>query len=293
MKISKRQIKFYLIVFISAMSLGQSTVFAADQEWREIKGEHFLVYFIQDDKFAQEVADKAEYYYRNIASDLGYPRYTEFWLWDKRAKIYIYPDHSSYVKATGQPQWSHGLAVYKKKEIISYAWSEGFLESLLPHEMAHLIFRDFVGFTGLIPIWLDEGVAQWAEYSKRQFMKDLVKELFETNSLMMLKDMMRIDLMYIQEKDMLYIRAALTKGGEPGVVFLTGDKLIKNYYIEAFSLVDFLIQRYGAESFANFCRELRDGKTLEDALKAAYPVYIHNMDEFQNKWREYLLNGQA
>ncbi|MCM8782367.1 MAG: hypothetical protein NC828_04885, partial [Candidatus Omnitrophica bacterium] len=98
-----------------------------------MKGEHFLVYFTQDKKFPQEAVNKAAVYYQRIASELGYPRYSEFWLWDKRVKIYIYPNHASFLQATGQPQWSHGMADYTKKQIISFMWSEGFVESLLPH----------------------------------------------------------------------------------------------------------------------------------------------------------------
>ncbi|MBN1405354.1 MAG: hypothetical protein JW946_02420 [Candidatus Omnitrophica bacterium] len=267
--------------------------FADDQpQWQEIKGEHFLIYFTGDEKFAKESEQKAEYYYRNIALDLGYQRYSEFWLWDNRVKIYIYPDHASYIKATGQPEWSHGMANYKTKQIASYTWSEGFLESLLPHEIAHLIFRDFIGFKGEAPLWLDEGVAQWAEYSKRNFMKSQVKNIFDANSIMLVNDMMKVDFKYIQLKDVLYIRATLTKEGEPGVVFLTGDELIKNYYIQAFSMVSFLVEKYGAERFSHFCRELRDGKSFEAGLNAAYRERISGINEFQNKWREYLLNGQ-
>ena len=57
------------------------------QEWKGLNGEHFIVYFIGEEKLAKEILDKAEVYYRNIATELGYPRYTEFWIWDKRVKI--------------------------------------------------------------------------------------------------------------------------------------------------------------------------------------------------------------
>ncbi|MDD5255615.1 MAG: hypothetical protein PHR11_06160, partial [Candidatus Omnitrophica bacterium] len=105
-------------------------------DWQSVGGDHFLVYFTANEKFAKDVLDKAEFYYRNIATDLGYPRYSQFWTWDKRVKIYIYADRESFVKATGQAEWAEGLADYANKQIISYAWSQGFIESLLPHEMA-------------------------------------------------------------------------------------------------------------------------------------------------------------
>lgn len=33
--------------------------------------------------------------------------------------------------------------------------------------MTHLIFIEFVGFDKVIPLWLNEGVAQWEDRSKR------------------------------------------------------------------------------------------------------------------------------
>lgn len=237
------------------------------QQWQELKGEHFIAYFTQEQKFAKEVLDSAELYYKKIASDLGYPRYNDFWLWDKRVKIYIYPDYASYIKATGQPEWSEGMAEYKNKKIASFSGSKGFLKSVLPHEIAHLIFRDFVGFVGEVPLWLDEGVAQWEEESKRKDIKLMVKELYKEDSLLSIEDMMKLDIRKIKDKNAVYIRT---------------------YYLQSVSLVGFLIERYGSERFAEFCRQLRDGKTLEEALSFAYPTYIRSFKDLDNSWRQYL-----
>ncbi|MDB4349908.1 hypothetical protein OAA99_03040, partial [Omnitrophica bacterium] len=151
----------YRLVTLFLLLLFVLTGTAAAEDWKELDSDHFVIYYTQDEKFAKEVTRNAEDYYKDIATDLGYPRYSEFWTWANRVKIYIYPDHASFLKASGQPQWSHGMADYTKKKILSYLWSEMFIDSILPHEIAHLVFRDFVGFTGKIPLWLDEGVAQW------------------------------------------------------------------------------------------------------------------------------------
>jgi len=260
----------------------------AQVAWQELSGEHFIVYFTDEEKLAKSILEKAEFYYRNIATELGYPRYSEFWLWDKRVKIYIYPDHEAFLKATGQPNWSQGVADYKGKQIISYAWSRGFVESLLPHEIAHLIFRDFVGFKGEIPLWLDEGVAQWAEEYKRDQIKALARKLFNEDSLLSLEDMIKVDVRKITETDRVYIRSTITKDGDRGILFLSAENMVNTYYLQAVSLVGFLIEKYGSYDFASFCRELRDGKSLEEALRFAYPEHIRTLGEFENKWREYL-----
>ncbi len=255
------------------------------QDWQELKSEHFIIYYPQDGKFAKEVLDKAEEYYQKIADDLGYPRHSEFWTWDKRVKIYLYPDHSSFLKATAQPTWSQGMADYTNKKIVSYIWSHGFLESLLPHEMAHLIFRDFVGFKGEVPLWLDEGIAQWEEETKRIESKRMAKQLLNQNEFIPLEEMMKLDVRKIKEEDNVSIHSI--------PITFSGKNLVTVYYIQAVSLVDFLVERYGTSDFVHFCRQLRDGKTLEEGLRFAYPTSIQNIEELEEKWKEYLRGPTA
>jgi len=276
--------RFFLFIII--FSLFSSSVFA--QQWQELKGEHFIIYYVSDEAFARKVRDTAEVYYRQIALDLGYPRYSEFWLWDKRVKIYLYPDHSSFLKATGQPEWSQGMADYGKKEIVGYNLSQVFLDSILPHEMAHLIFRDFVGFKGEIPLWLDEGVAQWAEKNKRDYIKKIIKKAYDEDRLLSLEDLMRLDIRNIRNKDEVYVRSTTSKTGEPRVLFLSGDNLVSLYYLESVSLVGFLIETFGSDSFSHFCRQLRDGKRINEALTSTYPNYIRNLEDLERRWRKYL-----
>ncbi len=257
------------------------------EQWREMKAEHFIVYFNTDETYARSILDASETYYRRIAQDLGYPRYNEFWTWDKRVKIYIYPDRDSFLKATRQPSWSQGMADYKGKSIFAFTGNKEFIDAILPHEMAHLIFRDFVGFQGEVPLWLDEGVAQWAEESRRPFFKQYAKTLYRKDNLLALSDMMKLDIRTITDDFKVYARSSKTKSNKPGVVFLSGDNLISTYYAQSVSLVGFLIETYGSSAFADFCRQLRDGKKLEPALGSAYPA-IESIDDLEERWRNSL-----
>jgi hypothetical protein len=249
------------------------------------------VYFTGDERFARDVLSKAEEYYQQIASDLGYPRYSEFWTWDNRVKIYIYPDKASFLKASAQPNWSEGMADYKNKEILSYVWGKNFIESLLPHEIAHLVFRDFVGFKGEVPLWLDEGVAQWEEVAKRKEIKNIIQNYFQQDNLLLVSDVMRLDVRSLKDKQGVLIRATRTKDGKDGVLLLSVNNLIEIYYLESVSLIGYLIEKFGSSAFSGFCRELRDGKGVEEALKIAYPLHIHDLREFEDGWREYLKAG--
>lgn len=276
------------------------------QSWQELKSDHFILFHtsaamlpksedsssspIEVDKFCQEVLRKSEVYYERIAEDLGYQRSSEFWTWDKRVKIYIYPDHAAFVKGSNHPEWAAGMADYNTKTIMSYFGSLEFTDAVLPHEIAHLIFRDFVGFKGEIPLWLDEGVAQWTEEKKRQEIKKMVKGILFKDGLLTMDDMMKLPIATMKGGDNVYIRPTRTRSGEKGVLFLTGNNLVTLYYVEAVSLVGFLIEKFGKNDFTGFCRALRDGKNLEEGLIAVYGTHIRNLNDFDDQWKQYIEN---
>ncbi len=259
-----------------------------ETSWKELNGEHFILCYLNDESFCSQVLNKAENYYQRIAQDLGYSRNYQFWTWDKRVRIYIYPDQGSFIKSTGQPEWSKGMADYNKKEIASFVGSEGFTESILPHEMAHLIFRDFVGFKGIIPLWLDEGISQWEEEANKEMTRDYLGKYLSKNVLLSLEELTILDIRNVKKEDRIYLKVVYAGEAKGSPVFLSGDNLVKIYYLESVSLVGFLIERYGSESFSGFCRELREGKTLNEALKSAYSPLINNTSDLENKWVEYL-----
>ena len=287
-----RVIKFLLKSIITVLCFFGAITTSFAQEWQGVGGDHFIVNYFGDENFAKEVSSKAELYYQRIASDLGYPRYSEFWTWEHRVKIYIYPDHESFLKATNQPSWSEGMADYTNKRIISYTHSEEFLISILPHEMAHLIFRDFVGFKGEVPLWLDEGVAQWAEPLKRERVKAVSKHLLNSDRLFSVKDMVNLDIRKVSSNSRIDIYSIPDEKGERKLLSLSGTEVVETFYVEAVSLVGFLIERYGADSFTEFCRQLRDGKSLEEALRLAYLTHITSIEELESAWLKYLVEAE-
>ena len=282
------KIKSLIQVIIASLYLIGSTGVSFAQEWRSLASDHFIVYFTEDENFAKDISNKAEYYYVRIASDLGYPRYSEFWTWDNRVKIYIYPDRDSYLKASNMSSWSEGMADYTNKQILSYAHSESFADSILPHEMAHLIFRDFVGFKGEVPVWLDEGVAQWAEPLKRERVKTVSQNLLNNGTFFSVADMVNLDIRKVSEDSAIKIYSIHNKDGDRTLLSLKGGDVVKIYYIEAVSLIGFLIDSYGAISFTEFCRQLRDGKSLEEAIRSAYSIHISGIEELESAWLKYL-----
>lgn len=243
---------FRLIAILAAFPLLASA--AGTQEWQVVKSSHFLVMHRGDEAFAKRVSDKAETYYKTIADDLGFTRYQNFWIWDNRVKIVIYPTASAFAEACEAPVWASGRASYARHEIASYRQSgPGFLTSLLPHELSHLILSDFMG-EARVPLWLTEGFAQW-EQEGRKSSGFLQGQGFK------LKDLMVADI----RRDSDQQRVAI-------------------FYAQSASVVGFMISRYGGTAFGAFCKAMRDGKTVEAALAAAYPGDLPSVDALEQKW---------
>ncbi len=260
---------FHFLIFLGSLLSVVcllSSDFCLAQEWQELRGDHFIIYYENDsDGFVKEVLRSAEYDYSQIASDLGYARYANFWQWENRVKIFIYPDQDSFLKATGQASWSVGSANYKTKQISGFFGCAQFKTDTLPHEIAHLVFRDFVGFVGEVPLWLDEGVAQRQEKSKRELINYYARNLYEKNKLLSLKSLTEMDVRRVAE------------GAQA-----------QDFYVQSASLVGFLIEHYGADNFTHFCRQLRDGKSLDEALRFAYAGRLGSSSELERQWLKYV-----
>ncbi len=132
----KRYILFLLIIFLCCAVLE-----AAPEDWQISKSTHFIVYYRKAPKdFIMQVIEKSEDYYNKITDDLGFRRYN-FWLWDNRAKIYVYDNAQDYQVGSSQPAWSSGSVAAKVKIIQTFPGAKEFFATILPHELGHIIFR--------------------------------------------------------------------------------------------------------------------------------------------------------
>ena len=239
--------KYILSVFLFFLCL--SPLFAAAGDWSSAKSTHFIVYYKNTPQdFIDKLTEKAEYCYNKIADDLGFRRF-DFWLWDNRAKIYIHDDAASYQAATNQPSWSGGCAIIQEKVIHTFPYAKGFLETVLPHEMGHIIFREFVGFYNqAVPTWLDEGVASYQENSVYSSANRVIMDAIAANRLIKLETLSGIN------------------------PHLMGDsESVRLFYSESVSVVDYLVKEFGKDSFILFCQNLRDKQDLERAISYVYP----------------------
>jgi hypothetical protein len=250
-----------ILPFVLLLSL-VLPVLAFDGQWKELKSTHFIVYYKSaPEKFVSDASQSAEYYYNRISADLGFRRF-DFWLWDNRAKIYIFDDAADYQNEVGLPAWSAASTIASKKIIRAYPGIYGFLENILPHEMGHIIFRELVGFDNpAVPLWLDEGVASLQQRDVYYSANFILKNEIHKGSL--------LDLNALSSYN-LYASA--------------NTHSVSLFYSEAYSIVTFLISKYGRDKFQEFCQALRDKRDFDRALSSAYN--IESGDELNLLWQE-------
>ncbi len=254
-----RQFKlFFVFLFFPLI------VFADNQGWQILKSTHFLVFYKDaSENTLNQLTQKAEDCYNSITEDLGFNRFN-FWTWDNRAKIYLFNNQEEYKKETQAADWSAGEAKVASKTIMTFVTAPGFLNNVLAHEMAHIIFNEMVGFDNpAVPLWLQEGVATYQERDISSVKADLAGKLRQGNFLG-LDDLSRTEVSGSKDKE----RVGL-------------------FYAESYSLVKYLISEFGKDRFVFFCQNLRDNKNLAAALAKTYS--FAGMADFESAWKAYIL----
>jgi len=233
-------------------------------KWKELKSQHFVVYYKEAPRdYAENVSTMAEDYYQEISNNLGIVRYKS-WTWDDRAEIYIYDNSDDYVTSAKVAGWSHGVASPKDKVIRTFPAAHGFFDSTLPHELAHIIFREFIGFKAKVPLWFEEGVAMYQEQGRRWGAHQKVRKFIEADTFVALEDLSLMRLSNRADRDKIDL-----------------------FYTEAASITQYLIGELGRERFVRFCRKLKDGNPFEWTMKSVY-VRFRKMDDLNKAWVAYL-----
>jgi len=234
------------------------------KEWNKHKSRHFLIYYDEAPlDFVESVAEMAERYYNEITKTLGFTRY-KGWTWDDRAKIYIYNDQEHYVQNSRMMHWSSGTASTRAKIIRTFPAAHGFFDSTLPHELGHIILREFVGFKARLPQWFEEGVAMYVEIAKRWGANEDVKKAIEEGRFIPLSQLTHTRLTSRSDKD-----------------------LIDLYYAESASVIYYLIEELGEYRFVQFCRKLEKGGPFDWALESSY-VRFKTVEDLNEAWVNYL-----
>ncbi len=145
-------------------------------------------------------------------------------------------------------------------QIINSRDSESWVRNVIPHEIAHLFFYQQIN-TNLAswPSWMDEGFAQYFEFSSNEPILERVEQAARNGELTPLR----------------YIGGSF--GHDPGEVRLAYD--------QSLSIVVFLLETWGDEGLEALIQEIRAGATINDALLGAFDL---TFEQFEAAWITWL-----
>ena len=257
-------------IFITNIGLepgGSLFAYADQKEFRQLRSEHFIINYKEgvDSSYVRNIKSTAEKYYRVITQQFNFYR-DKFWIWENRAKVFIANDRDDYLKSFNCSDWSAACVNYYEKIIYTYPDQNRFTP-IFVHELTHIIFREFIG-EGKLPLWLDEGVAVYMEdkygYTYGggiSFLKQKIKE--DT-----------------------YIKFSELNNITIGSLNSKSQEEVNIFYLESFSIINFIMKKYGKYKFANFLRMLKKGLGLEEALAKVF-YDLKDLDKLEAKWKDY------
>ncbi len=236
----------------------------AKKEWEELKGGNFIIYYrnVPQD-FVNTVQEEAENDLRRVTENLGITRYRS-WAMDQRAAIYIYSDQDDYVKNGGQAGWSHGSALTLSKTIKTFPADAGFFDSLLPHELGHIILREIIGPYTAVPLWFEEGVAMYQEKARRLGAHQAVRKAIENGQFIPLTVLS--DMRLYKDSDV---------------------ETVNLFYMESASIVNFMLGELGQQRFYKFCEQMKEHASFEEALSRTY-MRMKNIEDLNKQWVNFL-----
>ncbi len=253
-----------LLMALLLVVTASSVCLAANKEWKEYKTDNFRIFAHQvDEDFINAVMTEAESALSHVKDNLGINRH-RVWPLDKPVAIHIYKDEQDYIKNGCQAKWSHGVTIVEDRSIRTYPSASGFFDSILPHELGHIVLHEYLGMHIAVPNWFDEGVAQYQEKAKQLGSHKKVAAAVKNRKFIPLTELTNMRLYSEIDLDTLAL-----------------------FYAESASVVNFMITQSDDFHFQKLCRELKESRSFHDALTDAYPR-IKSIEDLNKKWLEFL-----
>ncbi|MDQ3879938.1 MAG: peptidase MA family metallohydrolase, partial [Chloroflexota bacterium] len=223
-------------------------------DWQVLDTEQVSVHWYGDDRApAERMGDVTTAAVRQaeelFAADLG-----------ARVDIFVYRTREEFFGALepGSREWIGGEARPEIRTI--YAWlqagSDAYMDVLIFHEVAHMVFADATENPYHIPArWLNEGLAVWSEEQGAQEEIDFVRRAARDDRL--------VGFDAIAEQ------------------FPTGPDEADVAYSQSAALMDYIIRTYGREAIPRISAAYRDGASDAEAVEAATGVPL---DDLTRDW---------
>jgi hypothetical protein len=257
----KTNSSFHLFLFLSLLILSGLSVPAHSEEEDSISTEHFYFTFSPPDRrLAENLSDISEEIYREIVTDVGVAPLPGI-------KIFIAHTHEDFLARQPNPEkapeWAAGLAYPELNIVILKAPAAALFGTIDPirtfrHELAHLTLHQ--ALAGIhIPKWLDEGLAM---YEAREW---TLRTTATMTSVTLKKKF--IPLTSLNDSFPIAFEEAETA------------------YAQSFSMVAYLLDRHGRETFHEFILNLKKRMTLSQSAQEAFGPSFY---ELERRWHRYL-----
>jgi hypothetical protein len=237
--------------------------------WRETMTPHFHIRH-QESFLPPGFTINAERIHSRLRMDLGM---FSPWMGRERVNLYLYKDHRSYVAGEfNPPEWSNGLAIFQLKAVALPGMADKKkLLQVMGHETTHLLFEGYFKEQNRpAPVWINEGLAMLEEADSPE--KPESSEWYQGMVNMDPKSFMPLDHFFLvtPTKDMAD----------------ESKQTVGAWYVQAYSLVHFLLRKHSKLQFKSFCSELRDGKSAPEALWKVYRY--RSLADFDKRWKSWL-----
>ena len=227
----------------------------AKHDWQTLtSGLLNLHWYYGDQTFAQELLNAAENGLARLQDDAGLQVANPI-------NLYIYANTYDMQEAIlYEPSWTGGMA-FPEHDIVMIGIAPNDIEwghATIAHELTHVLIGHLTySCLGDVPTWLNEGLAVYSEGE------------LDPASAAQLNEAIRSD-------QLLSVRALSGGFSEvPGRAFLS--------YSQSYSIVKFLIENYGQDKMDALLRALRDGDTIDEALRT---IYGFDVDGLETAWRK-------
>ena len=225
--------------------------------WRSlIEGEVTIYWYKGNDSFAGEIMLSAQQALARLTEDTG--AYLK-----KPVKLYIYAKTQDLQGAMIYPQeWTGGVA-FTRYGIIAIGIAPdnlGWGKRAVAHELTHLVIHQMTSNPyNDLPTWLSEGLAMHTEGKlELEYTAYLNKA--------------------IAEKSLISVRSL----SSPFSAYAAQSLLS---YAQSYSVVNFLISKYGQTQMLELLLTFRQGSSYDGALEK---VYGFNMDGLDTLWQDYV-----
>lgn len=227
---------------------------------------HFVIYE-EGPEVSRDLIENVENLHGNIMLDL-----VAFSPWTRDRKVFVFFTNSqaTYQRLTGRPAWSGGTASLSERKIYLFKSEEAF--GILAHELTHIYFDSFFSSDRPSPLWLSEGLATYIQsergYASPHWLSKNLALLGKGGGFK-LADLVRIENMQGADEDN-----------------------VRLWYAQAYSIVRFLIKMKAGEAFYTFCKRLKDGRPVHQALFQAYGMPYNKISSLEYAWRYDLKTGK-